>query len=98
MTRLIIADASRVTSSEAFDVFSRLFGRADPQEQAEKAEALEQHRAAMQESYRLPRLMDGIERRAELKAAYEARIREIEERYAEGLTETHGDPLLGKAA
>jgi hypothetical protein len=90
MTRLLIADA-RTTSGLAL---LRLWHqKPNPQEQAEKDQALSDHQVAMQQSYRLASLWEGIQRREELKAEYAARLREIEARYAETLTEVHGDPI-----
>jgi hypothetical protein len=94
MTRLLTVPA-RAMSGLAF--FRLVYPKPNPQEQAEKDQALDDHQVAMQQSYRLA-LWEGIQRREELATEYAARLREIEARYAETITEVHGDPFKREAA
>jgi hypothetical protein len=98
--RIIVADASKVSGAAFLDAVAPLFGKptkADQQKQAELAQALTDHQAAIQQTYRSgAKLWDQIIARDALKAEHAARIREIEQRYAEQLTVCVGDPLLPK--
>jgi hypothetical protein len=96
-TRLIIADASRVSGA---DFFAAVTGK-PPRTAAERARDGELAQAAIEHSSAMAKAPRGRsaywerERyRDECRSAYAARCREIEERYAEQLTEVHSDPFL----
>jgi hypothetical protein len=96
--RLILSDARKYSGAAFLDAVAPLFGKpakADQQKQVELAQALADHEAAIQQTYRSgAKLWDQIIARDALKAEYAARVQEVEQRYAEGLTEVRGDPLL----
>jgi hypothetical protein len=83
--RLFLADARKVSGAAFLDAVAPLFGKprkADRQKQAELAQALADHQAAIQQTYRSgAKLWDQIIARDALEAEHAARVRDIEQRY-----------------
>lgn len=86
----ITADASTMTGAE---FFARLFPKPNPEMLAEQRQARLDWQAATQASYQLPTLIEGIERRAELTAEYQARLGYLDALYAD-----HSRRLAGQSA
>jgi hypothetical protein len=89
MTRAIIIDSfGNVEEVSDREFFNRLFPKPNPQEHEEKAQAFADKRAAVQAVYRSAgTATEHLAKIAVIQSAYEARLREIEARYAEQLTE-----------
>lgn len=75
----------RDATPDDFELLAALFGRPTKRDKAKQAEikaAEKDLRDAIQAAYKLPKLADMVDAKAEANAVHAARVEEIERRYA----------------